>query len=593
VVAIAVPLALMPVLSRRVRPWVMVALGAFGSLLILGDIVYYRFFGDVPSVPALLGAQQTGRVWDSIRTLLTPGLTWLVIDLPFAVWLATELSGVPQVDGPGRRARLGMAAACMGALAVVGWSLGAPRALASGRFDQNVRNRDGVEQLGAIGYHLYDVWSYIQTTTLRRPATAAEVDAVRTWLADRARLRSARGPSFGAARTRNVIVIQVESLQEFAVDYRVNGQEVMPNLRRWTSDSLRFTNVSDQTSEGRTSDAEFIALTSLLPSDHGAAVFRFPLNHFVGLPRVLAEHGYKTLSAVAFEAGFWNRRVMHPSYGFQQSFFEPDFVAGETIGWGLNDRDFLQQMIPKLRAQPSPFFAWLITLSLHHPFENFPEGRKTLKLGALDGTPFGNYLHTMRFFDQALEEFKTGLGAAGLLDGSVLVVFGDHDAGFSHASELARLIGLAPDESAWEMADRVPLFVRLPGATPTVLRGTRAIPAGQTDFTPTLLALLGIDPAPLPYVGRNLLGEPDDPPLLRPYGDWIDRAHLYINYSWSGRSGACYDVASRARVSERLCGDTNTRARTARDVSRLILLEDLQETFRGIGEASGVGSGRR
>ena len=58
------------------------------------------------------------------------------------------------------------------------------------------------------------------------------------------------------ART-NLIVVQVESLQDFVVDYRVGGQEVMPHLRRWTDDSLRFTNVTDQTSEGRTSDAEF------------------------------------------------------------------------------------------------------------------------------------------------------------------------------------------------------------------------------------------------------------------------------------------------------------------------------------------------
>ena len=75
---------------------------------------------------------------------------------------------------------------------------------------------------------------------------------------------------------------------------------------------LRFTNVTDQTSEGRTSDAEFTALTSLLPLDHGAAAFRYPGDHYVGFPRVLAEHGYTTLSAVPFEAGFWNRRVMHP-----------------------------------------------------------------------------------------------------------------------------------------------------------------------------------------------------------------------------------------------------------------------------------------
>ena len=49
-------------------------------------------------------------------------------------------------------------------------------------------------------------------------------------------------------------------LQDFAVDYRIAGQDVMPHLRTWSGDSVRFTNVTDQTNEGRTSDAEFTTL---------------------------------------------------------------------------------------------------------------------------------------------------------------------------------------------------------------------------------------------------------------------------------------------------------------------------------------------
>ncbi len=46
--------------------------GAFGTLLMMADVVYYRFFGDILSAPALLGAHQTGHVADSIRSLLAP-----------------------------------------------------------------------------------------------------------------------------------------------------------------------------------------------------------------------------------------------------------------------------------------------------------------------------------------------------------------------------------------------------------------------------------------------------------------------------------------------------------------------------------------
>ena len=40
-------------------------------------------------------------------------------------------------------------------------------------------------------------------------------------------------PGFGAAHGKNLIVVQVESLQEFAVDFQVAGQAVMPHLRDW------------------------------------------------------------------------------------------------------------------------------------------------------------------------------------------------------------------------------------------------------------------------------------------------------------------------------------------------------------------------
>ena len=182
----------------------------------------------------------------------------------------------------------------------------------SEQLGQMFRARTVMEQLGPFGFHLYDSWLYLRTTAFRPPLTDDRRAAVVNWFVRRAPLR--RGPStyFGAARGMNVIVVQVESLQDFAVDFRVDGQEVMPHLRRWASDSFRFTNVTDQTNEGRTSDAEFTSMVSLLPLDHGAVSFRYPADKYVGFPKVLSERGYSTLSAVAFEPGFWNRSVMHP-----------------------------------------------------------------------------------------------------------------------------------------------------------------------------------------------------------------------------------------------------------------------------------------
>jgi len=573
-IAILVPAIAFATLPKRVRPWVLAATGIAASLVLLVDTVYYRFFGDVISTPALLAARQTRHVWGSIGSLFSIGLVWLFADWPFALWLAARESRSGAEPEP--RVRAVVAAAAITLVAVGTVLVSAPGVLAATPLDQMFRARSVVEQLGPFGYHAYDAWNYARGRLLRLPVTDAQVQDALAWFRARAALR-APGPTFGVARGRNLIVVQVESLQDFAVDFRVGGQDVMPHLRRWTDDSLRFTNVTDETSEGRTSDAEFATMTSLLPLDHGAAAFRFPANHYAALPGLLAEHGYSTMSAVPFEPGFWNRRVMHPAYGFQQSLFESDFQMTEQIGWGLNDRDFLQQMVPRLEQLPRPFAAWLITLSLHHPFTSFPAAHKTLTLGSLEGTSFGNYLHTMRFFDQALEDFRAALARDGLLDESVIVVFGDHDAGFTREPALSHAIGIGSDEIAWTLNDRVPLFIRSGASAAASLAGSRAEPAGQTDLAPTLLSLLGIDAGPLPYVGRNLLGPSESGPVPRPYGDWLDGAHLFLA---RGAASICVDVATRGRGDVAPCGEAAASARREREVSRLVVMEDLQQRLR-------------
>ena len=194
----------------------------------------------------------------------------------------------------------------------------------------------------------------------------------------------------------------------------------------------------------------------------------------------------------------------------------------------------------------------------------------------LEGTSFGNYLHTMHFFDAALETFKASLAERGLLDSSVVVVFGDHDAGFVRDAALSRIIGIRADEVAWTLNDRVPVFIRIPGAGPEQkLQGRRTMSAGQTDLAPTLLTLFGIDASGLAYVGRDLLGRPDGP-VLRPYGEWLNSHYLFTTRA---AAAVCRDLTSNHDVAN-ACGDIDRDARRARAISRLVVETDLQERLR-------------
>ena len=191
----------------------------------------------------------------------------------------------------------------------------------------------------------------------------------------------------------------------------------------------------------------------------------------------------------------------------------------------------------------------------------------------------------MHFFDTALETFKVSLAARGLLDSSVVVVFGDHDAGFVRDPAISRIIGIRADDVAWTLNDRVPVFMRIPGAgTEQTLQGRRAMPAGQTDFAPTLLALFGIDASGLAYVGRDLLSRPDGP-VLRPYGEWLNSHYLFMTRA---TAAVCRDLTANRDVAS-ACGDIDRDARRARAVSRLVVETDLQERLR---DATSISVGR-
>ena len=159
-----------------------------------------------------------------------------------------------------------------------------------------------------------------------------------------------------------------ESLQSFPLDLTIDGQEVAPELSRFATESLRFANFYDQTYLGTTSDGEFTSLQSLHPLPVGAVSTRYASNDYHGLPAILSEAGYATVSVSGEPGDFWNKRQMHPKLGFERSYFADSYQQTETFGMGLSDGEFFRQTIPILREQPELFMAFLMTLSNHHPY---------------------------------------------------------------------------------------------------------------------------------------------------------------------------------------------------------------------------------
>jgi phosphoglycerol transferase MdoB-like AlkP superfamily enzyme len=570
---VALMLLILLALPRQVRPWLAWAAVALGSLVILANVIYLRYFDDVISMAALSAAGQVGEVRESIVSLLAAGDLWLLADLlPAAVLVLMVRRVQPEVDARPRK----LCALALLPLLIPGLVAEIRIATAGGgTFVQVFHNLNIVERVGLLSFHLHDTAWYLRDTLLRPSLSEEQLATVETWFASRAGSRAGTGPWFGVAREYNLLMIQVESLQGYLIGYAVNGQEVTPNLNRWRRHMLWFSRLSDQAAHGRSSDCELASQTSLLPLQHGSAAFRHPGNDFVGIAEVLAGHGYTTLSAVPYDRAFWNRQQTHPAYGYATNLFKEDFAPGEVIGWGLNDREFLGQMVPRLGALPQPFCAYLLTLSLHHPFAGFPAHHKHLDVGKWDQTPFGNYLHTMHLMDAALAEMVAEMDRAGLLDRTVIAIWGDHGSGLYWTRELAAAIGRPYTEADFFDSERVPLLIRVPSEPSP--HGAVTVQAGQVDIAPTLLALLGIDPASLPFMGRNLLGAPGTAPVSLRHGHWISPDVIYANQGPRLADGRCYDAATLEPLPGAVCEEGNLEVRRQAEVARLVMSYDLQQ----------------
>lgn len=518
------------------------------TLFAIGDLVYYRAFGDLPSVASLRFASQLPSVASAAAALVRPSDLVLLALGPVAFW-GLRLAG-------GGRTRLSARAigawVGVGAILVAGVYATTPRL---GRL-RHRGNAFLAGELGLFNFHLWEAASYVAKRASRLVPDPAAERAARERLSELATIDDGRSELWGAARGRSVIVLQLESFQSFAVGLRIGGQRVTPNLDALAGESMKFTNFHHQTAGGRTSDAQFVASCSLHPSRTGAAVFEYAGDELRCLPGLLAGAGYATIAMQTMGADYWNAAAIEPKLGFQRSLKDRDFVQDEVIGYGLSDRSFFRQAVEVLGETPEPFYASIVGLTSHAPFD-WPNLPRVLDLGELEGTYLGNYLHAVHYTDRAVGELVSSLRERGLLDRAVLVIFGDHDGVTRRSAQgLVDVLGIrADDELAWTRVERgIPLLVRLPGGEGA---GERDALGGQIDLAPTLVGLLGLPREGTVFLGNNLLGPPAPAPMVA----FVDGSALGISRLHS--AGACHGEEGREPAAE--C--TSLERAAARDLA--------------------------
>lgn len=249
---------------------------------------------------------------------------------------------------------------------------------------------------------------------------------------------------------KNIIAIHAESIQNFTLGTYINGEELTPNLNKLVDEGIYFSNFYAQESVGTSSDSEFTFSTSLLPATSGTVAINYWDRNYTTIPKLLGDMGYYAFSMHGNNGSYWNRLNFHSSFGYQRLYhYSNDFNLDENIGLGLSDKSFFRQAISKIQQidkEHQNYYGVMIMLTNHTPFtdiENYSDFEVDFKYKKyneetgtyeetsadfLEGTSMGSYFKSVHYADEAIGQFINDLDSAGLLEDTVIVVYGDHDA---------------------------------------------------------------------------------------------------------------------------------------------------------------------
>lgn len=338
--------------------------------------------------------------------------------------------------------------------------------------------------MSPLGYHGFDLNFYIDKN---KNLTTEEATDIENWINNN-KENLPDNKYKGIAKGKNVIAIQVESLENFVINQKVYGQEITPNLNKLLSNSLYFNNIYEQNSSGTSSDADLLVNTSVFPVRKGTTFFSYPWTKYNTLQNLLNYEGYTTISTHAELPGNWNWAEAHKSFGAEKIWDVGVYNQDEIIGLGLSDESYLKQISEKLKDESTPFYAFMTTLTSHGPFE-IPEDKKYLKLPKeLDENMLGAYFQSVRYTDEAIGKFLNELEKNNQLDNTVIMIYGDH-CGVHKFYE--KDIENSPLEGDWwkDNQKKIPFIIYSKDLQPEVISKA----GGQSDFLPTISYLLGMD----------------------------------------------------------------------------------------------------
>lgn len=487
--------------KRKLLAYLIVNLALTG--IFFSVIMYYKYYGVIATWHALEQVNQVTAVRNSVFSLIDPYFLFIFSDIVVLIYLLIDgrrrrgagYRLLRHFNLPNeRRAVLPVIFALCVAICIVN--------ILPNTASMNERVQ--AAEMGILNYEAYaliadDSFELIDQAEI----TQQKIDELKGIR------RPARALYQGWAEDKHLIIIQLESLQNFLVGLTVEGQEITPNLNALARQGFYFPAFYHMVGQGNTSDAEFVVNTSYYIPLQGASTMRYVDRELPSLPRLMKAQGYETLTFHTNTVEFWNRGELYAALGWDRYYDEDFFGREDAIFFGASDEVLYRKTAAELgRVHDAgrKFYAQVISMTAHHPY-TLPKDKVRLELpDKYDNTFVGDYLQAQHYADEALGRFIDDLKARGIWQDSLVVLYGDHVGLPIYSLDkreqelLAELIG---HEYGYADMINVPLIIVSDGVTYPKVFADRL--GGQTDILPTIAGLMNVSLDGHIHFGQNLL----------------------------------------------------------------------------------------
>ncbi len=329
----------------------------------------------------------------------------------------------------------------------------------------------------------------------------------------------------GMFKGKNLIVIMMESVNDIFIN-----EKYYPNFYKMVNEGWYWENNYSPRNSCATMNNEFSGMTSLYSIYNTCTASKYRSNrYYESLFNLYNNKNYVTFSAHDYTQAYYPRKTIHKNMGSGEYYGVEKLgikYSNEYVNWA-NDDDFMKAMlkiIDKKTANGQPFMTWLTTVSSHQPYTSSSiQGNKYYDMTKGTGYPTDvrRFMSKLKILDKGLGLLMDGLKKRGILDDTVIVLYGDHYPYGISTRNLNKVLDY--DTSKYYNAERVPFVIY----NSKMKAKTYSEYTSYLNIVPTLANLFDLNYDPRLYLGHDLLSKDYQSRVVFADGSWKNEIGFY------------------------------------------------------------------